>query len=488
MATADLVIRNAVLLDGTGAPGRPGDLAVTGERISALGGRLTVQAREEIDAAGQALAPGFIDAHTHDDRIVLVDPGMACKVSQGVTTVVTGNCGISIAPVALTTRPPGPLDLVCSEPGHFFPTFAAYFEALAQSPPALNVVAQVGHSSLRVMALDDLGRPATRSEIDQMKDRLRAAFRDGVAGFSTGLYYPPAAAAPTEEVEELAAVAAEFGRFHSTHMRDEGEHVLDSLAETFRIGRTARVPVIVSHHKCSGIGNHGRSRETLPAIEAARKSQPLGLDAYPYVASSTILKKDQVRRATRTLLTWSEQRSGVAGRDLNDVAAEMGVSIEEAIDRLSPAGAIYFVMAEEDVRRILAFPGTMIGSDGLPHDTHPHPRLWGTFPRVLGHYAREVGLFPLEEAVRKMTSLPARTFGLADRGVLAEGAFADLVLFDPARVIDTATFEKPATPAAGIQRVFVNGRCVWRDDAPTGQRPGRALRGGELLPLRFAGR
>jgi len=333
---------------------------------------------------------------------------------------------------------------------------------------------------LRVMAMDTLDRAATPREIDAMCSALALAMEDGAAGLSTGLFYPPAVNAPTEEIEALAKIVGEHRGFHSTHMRDEGEGVLDSLAETFRIGRTGGVPVIVSHHKCVGIPNHGRSVETLKAIDAARKGQPIGLDAYPYVASSTILKKDMVARASKVLVAWSTPRPEVSGRDLKEIAADMGLSIDAAVDALQPAGAVYFAMSEDDVRRILSYPATMIGSDGLPHDTHPHPRLWGTFPRVLGHYARDVGLFPLEEAVRKMTSLTAQAFGLKDRGVLREGAFADLVLLDPGTVIDTASFEKPATPAAGIVRTIVNGQTVWSDGKPTGARPGRGLKGAAL--------
>ncbi|MFQ5626122.1 MAG: amidohydrolase family protein, partial [Methyloligellaceae bacterium] len=400
---ADLIIRNAMLIDGTGAPGTPGDLAVTDERITAIGPSLACSAAEEVDAGGKALAPGFIDAHTHDDRAVLANPAMDCKISQGVTTVVTGNCGISIAPVVTSSRPPGPLDLICPSPDDFVPTFAAYFAALETAPPAVNVVAQAGHASLRVGVMDHFDRAASETETEAMKALLRQALKDGAAGFSTGLYYPPANAAPTEEIEALAQVVHEEGGFHSTHMRDEADGIAGSLEETFRIGRTARVPVIISHHKCVGLANHGRSGETLAMIDAARAKQQIGLDVYPYVAASTILQKDRVALSTRTLITWSSNADGLEGRDIEEIAAEMGLSVDAAIDAISPAGAIYFLMDEADVKAIMAYPAAMIGSDGLPHDRHPHPRLWGTFPRVLGHYARDEALFPLETAVHKMT-------------------------------------------------------------------------------------
>jgi len=478
---ADIIIRNARLIDGTGSPASEGDIAVTGDRIAAIGGALDVSADEEIDAGGLALAPGFIDAHTHDDRIVLVDPSMACKTSQGVTTVVTGNCGVSIAPVAIRTRPPGPLDLICPSPSDFFPSFADYFAALEKTPPAVNVVAQAGHASLRVAVMDELDRPATPAETGAMKDLLRQALKDGAAGFSTGLYYPPANAAPTEEIEALAEVLHEEGGFHSTHMRDEANGVVDSLHETFRIGRTADVPVVVSHHKCVGLANHGRSAETLKLFDAVRKTQKVGLDVYPYVASSTILKKDRLALSSQVIVTWSDKVEGLEGRDLDDIANEMGLTPEETVDAISPAGAIYFMMDENDVRAIMSYPATMIGSDGLPHDRHPHPRLWGTFPRVLGHYARDEKLFPLETAVHKMTGLTAATFGIRERGILAEGNHADLVLFDPEMVEDRATFETPMEPAAGIASVFVNGQRVWHDGAAASNRPGKCLRGTRFL-------
>ena len=477
---ADLVIRNARLIDGTGAPSMRGDLAVTGDRITAMGDLSRTRGAAEVDADGRAVSPGFIDSHTHDDRALLADPLMRCKISQGVTTVIAGNCGVSLAPLVTDRRPPPPLDLVAAEPGQFFADFRDYLGALDRDPPALNAICQVGHSSLRVGAMDSLDRPATAAEIRLMRGRLEKALEAGACGLSTGLFYRPANAAPTEEIVELARALAPAGAIHTTHMRDETDHVADSLEETFAIGKAAGVRVVISHHKCAGKQNFGRSRETLAMIGRARAEQPIGLDAYPYVAGSTVLDPERFMGASRVLITWSEAHPDAAGRDLADIAAEWGCDWAEAAARLRPAGAIYFMMDEADVRRILAYPHTMIGSDGLPHDTHPHPRLWGTFPRVLGHYVREVGLFSLEEAVRRMTGLTAGQFGLKDRGVLRPGAYADLVLFDPGRIADRSTFEQPMTPAAGIDLVMVNGRAVWRDGTATGERPGRAIRLQEL--------
>jgi N-acyl-D-amino-acid deacylase len=309
-----------------------------------------------------------------------------------------------------------------------------------------------------------------------MRERLGEALQAGAIGLSTGLGYPTAEPAPTSEVKALAELLKPAGAIHTTHMRDESEHVMEALDEAFDIGRSAGVPVVISHHKTAGRANFGRSRETLKKIDRAMASQPIGLDAYPYIAASTVLDPKFLRMAERVFVTWSKGAPEQTGRDLADIAKEWGVPPLTAVERLQPAGAVYFTMDEGDVRRILSYPHTMIGSDGLPHDSHPHPRLWGTFPRVLGHYCREEKLFPLEEAVRRMTGLPAQQFRLTNRGSIAVGAYADIVVFDPATVIDRATFEAPMTPAAGIDTVIVNGRVVWRDGGGTGARPGRALR------------
>lgn len=474
--TPTIIFRGGQVIDGSGATAVTADVAINGDRILAAGDIGVSSGAEIVDIGGHVIAPGFIDVHTHDDRLLLSSPDMSPKASQGVTTVVTGNCGISLAPLTLRGSPPPPLDLLGDQTWYRFESFGSYMSALDRAPPAINAACLVGHSTLRVGVMDRLDRPANPAEIKEMQARLQEALDAGVVGFSTGLGYEPAESAPTDEIVELAKLLKAAGAIHTTHMRDESDHVLESLDETLDIGRRAGVPVVISHHKTAGQPNFGRSVESLAKIEKALGQQPVGLDAYPYSASSTILRADWVGEATKVIVAWSKSAPDQAGRLLTDVARDWGVSQEEACQRLQPAGAIYFSMDEGDVRRILAFPHTMIGSDGLPHDSHPHPRLWGSFARVLGHYSRDVGLFPLEEAVRRMTGLPAQQFRLRDRGLIRPGYFADLTIFDPAAVIDRATFETPMQPAAGILGVYANGLPVWSDGRSTGQRPGRVLR------------
>ncbi len=473
----DLIIRNATVIDGTRAPRFQADIGVAAGRISRVGS-ISGKARTEIDAGGTIAAPGFIDAHTHDDRLMLSAPEMAPKVSQGVTTVVAGNCGISLAPAPKGMRSPvtPPIDLMDDEGGWFrFRSFADYVSELRGKPAATNCALLVGHTMLRVQTMDDLERAASRKEISAMQRMVEEALAAGAIGVSTGLYYEPACAAPTEEVIEICRPLSARNALYCTHMRDEGDRIVESLEETFRIGRELGVPVVISHHKLAGTPNHGRSAETLALIEKAMRSQKIGLDCYPYCASSTILSFGRTRVAAKTLVTWSKPHPEFQGMDLDEIARRMNLPVEKAVEKLLPAGAIYFSMDEQDVQRILAFEHTMVGSDGLPHDAAPHPRLWGTFARVLGFYSRQMNLFPLETAVYKMTGLTAKTFGLADRGVLKEGFAADIVLFDE-EVKESATFEKPIQAAKGIDTVIVNGQPVWRDGKPTGARPGQVLR------------
>jgi N-acyl-D-amino-acid deacylase len=308
-----------------------------------------------------------------------------------------------------------------------------------------------------------------------MRALVQEAMEAGAIGVSTGLFYEPSVAAPTEEVIETCRPLKDHDGLYCTHMRDEADDVTASLEETFRIGRELAVRVVISHHKVAGVRNHGRSEETLALIHRSMGRQPIGLDCYPYCASSTILSYDRTLGASKTMVSWSRPHPGMAGMELEAIAERMGVPVRDAVEALLPAGAIYFAMDEADVRRILAFPDTMVGSDGLPHDAAPHPRLWGTFPRVLGHYARDVGLFSLETAVHKMTGLTARTFGLEGRGLIKPGMAADITLFDAQTVGDAATFESPIRAAPGIETVIVNGEVAWRAGESTGARPGRVL-------------
>jgi N-acyl-D-amino-acid deacylase len=474
----DLIIRDATVFDGLGNPRVRADVGVSGDRIVAVGDLGAAEADREVDADGMALAPGFIDAHTHDDRAVLCGPEcMLCKMSQGVTTVVVGNCGVSLSPARMTSRPPPPLDLIGDESWYAFGSFGEYAERLARDPSPVNTYALIGHMSLRVEAMNgDTQRAATDREAAHMQARLRQALAEGASGFSTGLYYPPNMMAPTDEVIAVAEALRNVGGLYVTHMRDEANDVLLSIEETLKIGRAVDVPVVISHHKCSTPENFGRSTETLPAIDKAAASQKVDFDVYPYAAGSTVLMPHRLRDDVPVQITWSVPHPELAGRMLADIARDWQLEPRIAAERLIPAGAIYYQMDEPDVRRIMAHRKAMIGSDGLPHDSYPHPRLWGTFPRVLGHYARDLKLFSLEEAVRKMTGHSASVFGMVDRGVIREGAYADMVLFNPDTVCDAATYEAPTQPAIGILETWVNGQSAYVfGEGATAARAGRLV-------------
>lgn len=479
MADFDVVLRGGTVIDGTGAPRFDADVGLTGNRIAAIGKLAGAVADRTLDVHGQIVAPGFIDAHTHDDRYLMQQPLMPAKLSQGVTTVVTGNCGISLAPWCATPGQPvpPPLDLLGDDAAAFrYTVFGDYLDALERAAPAVNAACLVGHTTLRVAVMDRLDRAATDVEIAAMQALLRDAMASGACGMSTGAAYPAAAHASTDEMARVAQALRGFGGVHASHIRDEGDRICEAIDEAVAVAVAGESSAVVSHHKLIGPRNHGRSVETLGHLAQAMRHHCVGLDCYPYQAGSTILRKDRLAVSSRVIVTRSQPHPEFAGQDLDAIAAAMGVSPEDAVDRLQPAGAIYFLMDESDVQRILAFPHTMIGSDGLPHDPVPHPRLWGTFPRVLGHYSRDVGLFPLEVAVHKMSGLTARHFGLAERGVLMQGNFADIAIFDPARIIDTATFAQPVAQAVGISCVFVNGEIAWRDGASTGTRAGTVIR------------
>jgi len=477
----DVVILNALVLDGRDRPGRVLDVAIASERIQTLGNLAGQPAREVRDGRGLVLAPGFIDVHTHDDTMVIRRPQQLPKLSQGVTTVVVGNCGISAAPVRLRGAPPDPLNLLGPAAAFAYPTFTAYRTAVEQARPGVNVAALVGHTALRSNHLDDLGRAATPAEIAAMRAELRESLAAGALGLSSGLAYASAAAAPTEEVAPLAAELDAVGGLYATHLRSEFAAVYEALDEALGIGRQAHAPVVVSHLKCAGVDNWGRAPELLGALEQAAQRQPVGCDCYPYAASSSTLDLKQVTDRHPITITWSTPHPECGGRDLAAIAADWGLDLETTACRLQPAGAVYYGMSEADVRLILAHPLSMIGSDGLPEAPFPHPRLWGAFPRVLGHFSRDLGLFPLHTAVHKMTGLSAARFGLRGRGLIEPGAQADLVLFDPARIRDVADFSEPQRPAEGIHAVWVNGRLAYAPDQAVEARHGRFLpRAGDL--------
>lgn len=468
----DVLIRNALVLDGSDCPGGHADVAVRDGHIVAVG---TVDggARQVIDAGGRALAPGFIDVHTHDDLEVLRNPGMASKLSQGVTTVVVGNCGISASPVRIRGEVPDPMNLLGEAADFRFADFASYRQAVEAACPAVNVAALVGHTALRQNHMERLDRAATAVEIAAMRAQLRASLAQGALGLSSGLAYGSAFHAPSSEVTELARELPSGG-VYATHLRDEFGGILGALDEAFDAARAPRAAVRVSHLKCAGVDNWGRSREVLHRLDAASADQDVACDCYPYAASASTLDLKQVTDAYDILITWSAPEPAQGGRLLAAIAADWGVTLAEAAVRLQPAGAVYHCMDEADVRRILAHPLTMIGSDGLPRDPRPHPRLWGTFPRVLGHYARDQALFPLHTAVHKMTGLPAARFALGARGRIHAGGCADLVLFDPARVRDTASFHDPVRAAEGIDAVWVNGKLAY-DGNEVIARPGQFI-------------
>ena len=482
-STRPILLEAGLVVDGSGGPSWPGDVLIVGDRIARLGeglrerlpDGLTLAGVDVIDCRSHAIAPGFIDAHTHDDAIVLRDPSCLPKLSQGITTVVTGNCGISLAPYATGEALP-PLSLLGTDSFHH-PTMTAYRAAVAAARPALNVAALIGHTTLRFAAMDDLTRAASAEERARMASLLDDCLTDGAFGLSSGLFYEEAYAAPADEVTALARVVARHGGVYSTHLRSEMETILDAMREASDCAFDAGVPLVISHHKCAGPANWGRTRETLPLVEAFARRQQVALDVYPYIAGSTVLRDDLVDGVIDVMLTWSDAYPELGGRMLADIAADWGVDQKTACQRLKPGGACYFQMQEEDVERVIAHPLTMIGSDGLPHDRHPHPRLWGAFPRVFARYQRGRGLFTLEQAVHKMTGLTARNFRIPERGVLRANAMADVVVFDPATIADTATYDAPVSPSIGIRQVFVNGELAHAGAAEpvTRARAGRLL-------------
>ncbi len=484
----DLIIRETEIFDGTGAPSRRGDVAIEGNRIAAVG-TPAQSAREIVDGTNLALAPGFIDVHTHDDFAVMLHPDMAFKTLGGVTTVVVGNCGFGAAPWKQASRFAATVD---PRPLPQWEGYRGYMQTLEANPPAVNVATLIGHGTARHAVMGLEAREPTGAEMAAMKEIVTEGLEAGCVGLSSGLIYDPGRHARTDELVELASLMRGTGALYATHMRDEGVGLLSSVAEAIEIGERAGVPVQISHHKASGERAWGLVAQSLKLIEDAQaKGENVHADQYPYTAGSTSL--GAVFRAgafggpgretdPKNIVIASAQGHGEwEGRSIADLGIAMGCSAPEAAARVlkdAPGATIIIhMMHEDDVRTVMRHKSTMIGSDGIPTlDGKPHPRLYGTFARVIGHYARDEKLFSMAEAIHRMTGFSAKKFGLHDRGVIAPGLAADLVLFDPKKIIDVGTFEDPKKTPLGIRAVYSNGELTAQDGKPTTARAGHALR------------
>lgn len=508
----DLVITGGTLVDGTGAPPRRADVGVRAGRIAALGVIDRERAARHIDARGLVVAPGFVDIHSHSDRTILDVPGADSRVLQGYTCEITGNCGGSAAPSAADAKRP-------------FASVADYLDALQAARPALHQALLVGHGTLRARRIGEVDRALTPSELALVERDLEDALADGAVGLSSGLEYVPGLYAPPEELSALAHVTARRGRLYASHMRSEDAHLVEAVDEILALARASRSRTQVSHLKACGTKNWPKLDVVLARIEAAASAGfDVRADMYPYTAYSTglsiLLEKwardggdealvarlaDPAQRARmRSELTvrvdnepGGFDRIAIASELSGANAAFTGLTIAEIAERTSrePAeallqlladekGSVSYVghaMSEEDVARVLAHPLVCVGSDGYVQavgDTgsQPHPRSFGTAARVLGRYCRELGAFDLQTAVKKLSSMPAERAGLRERGRVFPGFHADLVMFDPARVADRATFAEPRLTPVGIEHVLVAGELVASRGVLTGARPGSVLR------------
>jgi N-acyl-D-amino-acid deacylase len=521
----DLVLKGGTLVDGTGARARSADLGIRDGRIEEIGRIARSEGQRHLDVSGAVVCPGFIDLHSHADYTVFAAPEAVTQSAQGVTTLVTGNCGFSPFPVV-----PEHAEELRSH-GEFlddgltweWSTAGEYAAAVDRLPLGVNIAPQVGHSALRiaVLGLDD--RRPDEGELARMRELARAALADGVAGLSSGLIYAPASYAASEELAAVAAEAARFGRVYSTHIRDEGDYLDSAIDEAIEIGRSTGVRVEISHLKAVGPANWGRVEAAMEQIAAARgDGVDIHADQYPYAAGSTTLTTrlpgwsmeggvpELLRRLSDPAVCdrivaeleaddmWSflPPRIVVAdtpdgpfrrfvGQDLATIAAAIGETPARAMlevlrGQRGTVSIIMHGMAEDDVRTALADPAVAVASDGwvlgCPGDGMPHPRSFGTFVRVLGRYTRDEGLLDLPTAVAKMTSLPASRLGWTDRGVLRPGAVADIACFDPDRVCDPSTFSEPWQLAEGMIHTFLRGEPVWEDGAPTGAAAGQVVR------------
>ncbi len=499
----DVLITGARVIDGSGTPWYYADIGIKGDTIAAVGLLPGAVATVRIDGRGLVASPGFIDIHSHGRRGIFTVPTAENYLREGVTTIIEGPDGSSPLPLA------------------------PFLERVSKTPISINFATFVGQGTIRQNVVGLANRKATPEEIEKMKDLAAQAMRDGAFGLSTGLFYVPGNFTPTEEVIEIAKVVGRMGGIHISHMREEAAHVLDSVRETIRIGEEGGLPTQITHHKIIGKSNWGASVETLKLVEAARaRGVDVTIDAYPYTASSTGIAAlfpqwalEGGQKAVVERLSAPEQRARIktvivqnikfdrgagdpkniaiascsfdrtlAGKNLTEITRARGVepTIENAADtaiELQQKGgcsAVYHAIGEEDVVRILRSPYTMIGSDGeIPvfGQAAPHPRSYGTFARVLGVYVREQHVLTLEEGVRRMSGFTAARLKLWDRGLLRPGMKADVVLFDPDKIADRATFEKPHQYSVGVHDVLVNGKFVLRDEQVTSERPGRVLYG-----------
>ena len=530
----DVIIRGGQVLDGTGSPRQQLDVGIHADAIASLGDLSASTAITTIDATGLVVAPGFIDMHSHSDFTLLVDGRALSKVMQGVTTELLGESG-SVAPALGPARAERERALATLGLTLDWTTLGEYFARLEREPPSVNILSTVASGQVRAAVIGYDNREPTADELHQMEQLVDEAMRDGAIGLSSGLIYPPNSYASTEELIALARIVARYGGIYVSHIRNEADGLLDALNEAIRIGREADIQVEVLHFKRSSARAepNGTDITIQDAATLIEEAQSVGVriyaDLYPYAASQTTLNvrlpdwveeggreqmvarlrdpdmrariRDEVAAGLsrgvggstpETIMvgrTPYEPHRQYQGRRLNEISDVMGVEPAEALLELidkadGSAGGIYFGMREEDVAFAMALPWTTIGSDGsalapegILARSHPHPRSYGTFPRVLGYYVRETGVLSLAGAVRKITSLPASRLGLTDRGTLAPGQAADLVVFDAAAIIDEATFDDPHQLATGVRWVIVNGEIVVADGAHTGAAPGRVLRG-----------
>ncbi|MGI9611840.1 MAG: N-acyl-D-amino-acid deacylase family protein [Acidimicrobiales bacterium] len=486
---AQVVVRDVRLVDGTGAPGVEGSVAIEGERIAAVGdvpGSSVGPETIEIDGAGRTLSPGFVDVHTHDDGALLRYPGMEFKLAQGCTSVVIGNCGFSAAPAVEGETDPSNLIGVAPT----WTDLAGFAAAVDAAKPSVNTMALIGHNTVRHLVMGYERRDPTAAELATMRDMVAAGMAQGACGFSSGLVYEPGRYCKTDELVALAEPSASVGGLYASHIRNEGDRLLEAVDEAIAIGNQAKLAVQLSHHKAAGRRNWGKVAQSLARVDEANAAgADITLDVYPYTAGSGPMAQyfnlDRIDPELAEVIRFASCPAfrHYEGRMAVDLAAEQGVTASDVVREVltAPKGnqtiCIQFIIDEADIATNLEHPLMMVGSDGIPDlNGLPHPRLFGTFPKVLSHYVRDEGVLPLEDAIRRMTSLSCDRFGFAERGRIAEGNFADLVLFDPATVVDTATYDEPKQEPTGIELVMVNGEIAFQGGEHTGVGSGRFLK------------